>query len=173
MSIRRLLWRSIHGVHLSGFRRIGSMDRRIAWFPVGIFALVIAMFLDLSLSLAKDVEVADESGANVGCSADHLAGREMDIGRYLLAKHDYTAAINRFKTVVTQYPASPQIEETLAYLAEMYLALHIASEAQTAVAVLDRKLPTSHSSIEAHDASARAGLDPVENENSRISKALK
>jgi outer membrane protein assembly factor BamD len=104
---------------------------------------------------------------------DRAADREMNIGRYYMSKLDFTAAIFHFKTLVTQYPASPQVEETLARLADIYLALHIASEAQTAVAVLERKFPTSHFSIEAHDALARAGLDLAENENSWMSKALK
>jgi outer membrane protein assembly factor BamD len=106
-------------------------------------------------------------------ASTRAADREMNIGLYNLNKRNFTGAILRFKTLVTQYSASPQVEETLAHLAEMYLALHIASDAQTAVAVLDRKFPTSHFSIEAHDALARAGLDPVENENSWISRALK
>jgi outer membrane protein assembly factor BamD (BamD/ComL family) len=123
------------------------------------------------------------------CIADELvvqeANREMLIARFYMSQHDYTAAINRLKGVVTRYPASPLVEEALALLAKSYLALvseapsgetsrrqFMASEAQTSVAVLDRKFPTSHFSIEAHDALKSAGVDLVENEKSWISRAL-
>lgn len=111
--------------------------------------------------------------------------RDMGVGRFYMSKRDYTAALNRFKTVVTRYPTSPYVEEALARLAEIYLAFcsekarsseFIAAfqlEAQTAVAVLDRKFPMSHFSAGARDALKAAGLDPVENENSWIGKALK
>jgi outer membrane protein assembly factor BamD len=146
---------------------------------LGVRMVMLAL---LPLILANWVQAGDNSqpfsnAAQVAETAvdasDRAADREMNIGQYDMSKRDFTAAIFRFKTLVTQYPASPQVEGALVHLAEMYLARHIASEAQTAVAVLDRKFPTSHFSIEAHDALARAGLDPVENENSWISNALK
>jgi outer membrane protein assembly factor BamD len=142
----------------------------------------MVMLALLPLMLANWVQAGDNirpfsNAAQVAETAvdapDRAADREMNIGRYYMSKLDFTTAIFHFKTLVTQYPASSQVEETLARLADIYLALHIASEAQTAVAVLERKFPTSHFSIEAHDALARAWLDPAENENSWMSKALK
>src|ERR1700685_100460 len=49
---------------------------------------------------------------------DQLAGREMSIGRFYMQRHDYTAAINRFKIVVTQYQTTRHVEEALARLTE-------------------------------------------------------
>lgn len=142
----------------------------------------MVMLALLALMLANWVQAADNirplsNAAQVAETAvdasDRAADREMNIGLYDKSKLDFIAAISRFKTLLTQYPASPQVEEALAHLAEIYLARHVASEAQTAVAVLDRKFPASHFSSEAHEALARTGLDPVENENSWMSKALK
>jgi hypothetical protein len=147
-----------------------------AWFTVAISALLIAMCLDLSPSLAKDVDVADDSAsavANVNSSADRLAGREMDIGRYYLAKHDYTAAINRFKTVVTQCHATRHVEEALAHLTEGYLTLGIVNEARTAGAVLGRNFPDSRWYKDALDLLNKAGLEPHEDEPSWISRTCK
>jgi outer membrane protein assembly factor BamD len=118
-------------------------------------------------------EYASSAKKKLEIARDQLAGKEMTTGRYYQEKRDYTAAINRFKNLVTWYPASPHVEEALARLVESYLAISIPGEAQTAVAVLDRRFPTGHFSIAAHDALKTAGLDPVENEKSWISRALK
>src|SRR4051812_6439253 len=57
-------------------------------------------------------EYATSAKAKLEGARDQLAGKEMNVGRYYMDKRDYTAAINRFKTVVTQYqttrhPARP------------------------------------------------------------------
>jgi outer membrane protein assembly factor BamD len=118
-------------------------------------------------------------------AANQAAAKEMVIANYYMSKHDYTAAINRLKTIATQYPGSPLADEAFARLTQTYLALtevpsmensrrqFLASEAQTAAAVLDRQFPASHFSVEAHNALKAAGLDPVENEKSWISRASK
>jgi len=46
----------------------------------------------------------------------------MAVGRYYMDKRDYTAAINRFKIVVTQYQTTRHVEEALARLTEAYMA---------------------------------------------------
>ncbi len=67
---------------------------------------------------------------------DHLAGKEMEIGRYYLKRGNYTAAINRFRTVVQDYQTTSHTAEALHRLTEAYLALGLTDEAQTAAAVL-------------------------------------
>ena len=104
---------------------------------------------------------------------DQLAGREMSIGRYYLKKHDYIAAINRFKTVVTQYQTTRHVEEALARLTEAYMAIGIVSEAQTAAAVLGHNFPDSPWYKDAYNLVRSGGLEPSENQGSYISKAFK
>src|SRR3954470_23386792 len=81
-------------------------------------------------------EYATSAKAKLEGARDQLAGKEMDVGRYYLLKKDYIAAINRFKTVVTQYQTTRHVEEALARLTEAYMAIGIVGEAQTAAAVL-------------------------------------
>ncbi len=67
---------------------------------------------------------------------DHLAGKEMEIGRYYLKRRNYTAAINRFRTVVQDFQTTTHTAEALHRLVESYLGLGLTSEAQTAAAIL-------------------------------------
>ena len=104
---------------------------------------------------------------------DQLAGREMSVGRYYLQKHDYIAAINRFKTVVTQYQTTRHVEEALARLTEAYMAIGIVGEAQTAAAVLGHNFPDSRWYQDAYKLVKSGGLEPSENQGSYISRAFK
>ena len=88
-------------------------------------------------------EYAVSAKAKLEAARDQLAGREMNVGRYYMQKRNYTAAINRFKVVVTQYQTTRHVEEALARLTEAYMAIGIVSEAQTAAAVLGHNFPDS------------------------------
>ncbi len=104
---------------------------------------------------------------------DQLAGKEMDIGRYYMNKRDYTAAINRFKLVVTQYQTTRHVEEALARLTEAYMTIGIVGEAQTAAAVLGHNFPDSRWYKDTYKLVKSGGLEPRENKESYISKAFK
>jgi outer membrane protein assembly factor BamD len=67
---------------------------------------------------------------------DHLAAKEMEIGRYYLKRGNYTAAANRFRVVVEKFQTTSHAPEALYRLIESYLALGLDSEAQTAGAIL-------------------------------------
>ncbi|MEP2641995.1 outer membrane protein assembly factor BamD [Roseobacter sp.] len=67
---------------------------------------------------------------------DHLAGKEMEIGRYYLRRSHYTAAINRFRVVVEDFQTTTHTAEALHRLVEAYLSLGLTDEAQTAGAIL-------------------------------------
>jgi outer membrane protein assembly factor BamD len=97
----------------------------------------------------------------------------MDVVRYYIGKRNYTAALNRLKGVVIEFPTSSYVEESLARLTESYLALGIASEAATAAAVLNRKFPNGHWVVDAHNALTSAGLEAIEDKGSWISRAFK
>ena len=90
-----------------------------------------------------DTEYARDASLKVDLTLDHLAGKEMEVGRYYLFRHDYIGAINRFRTVVERYQKTPQIAEALERLTEAYYALGIYSEAKTAAAVLGANYPGS------------------------------
>ncbi len=67
---------------------------------------------------------------------DHLAAKEMEIGRYYLKRGHYLAAINRFRVVVEDFQTTSQTPEALHRLTEAYLSLGLTDEAQTAGAIL-------------------------------------
>jgi outer membrane protein assembly factor BamD len=117
-------------------------------------------------------EYANSAKAKLEGARDQLAGREMNVGRYYMDKRDYTA-INRFKTVVTQYQTTRHVEEALARLTEAYMAIGIVGEAQTAAAVLGHNFPDSRWYKDAYNLVKSGGLEPSENKGSYISRAFK
>ncbi|HKM64908.1 MAG TPA: outer membrane protein assembly factor BamD [Acidisphaera sp.] len=72
---------------------------------------------------------------------DHLAGKEMEIGRWYEGQHLYTAAINRFQRVVTDYQTTNHVPEALHRLIEIYLKLGMRNEARKTAAVLGYNYP--------------------------------
>ena len=118
-------------------------------------------------------EYAVSAKSKLEAARDQLAGREMNVGRYYMQKRNYTAAINRFKTVVTQYQTTRHVEEALARLTEAYMAIGIVSEAQTAAAVLGHNFPDSPWYKDAYNLVRSGGVEPSENQGSYISKAFK
>jgi outer membrane protein assembly factor BamD len=73
---------------------------------------------------------------------DHLAGKEMTIGRYYLKENQHLAAIGRFKNVVKNYETTSQTEEALHRLVEAYVSLGIISEAKLVGSVLGYNYPS-------------------------------
>ena len=67
---------------------------------------------------------------------DHLAGKEMEVGRYYLKRQQFPAAINRFRLVVEEYQTSSYTAEALHRLVEAYLSMGLVEEAQSAGAIL-------------------------------------
>ena len=83
-----------------------------------------------------DSEWAASAELKFDLALDHLAGKEMEIGRYYLARGHYTAAVNRFRVVVQDYQTTTHTPEALHRLVESYLSLGLDQEAQTAGAIL-------------------------------------
>ncbi len=74
---------------------------------------------------------------------DHLAGKEMAVGRYYQANQQYIGAINRYRVVIERYQTTTHVPEALHRLVESYLSLGVKSEAQEAAAVLGYNFPGS------------------------------
>jgi len=83
-----------------------------------------------------DSEYARSAALKFDLAFDHLAAKEMEIGRYYLKRGNYTAAINRFRVVVQDFQTTTHTAEALHRLVEAYLALGLTDEAQTAGAIL-------------------------------------
>ncbi len=83
-----------------------------------------------------DSDYARSSILKFELAFDHLASKEMEIGRYYLKRKHYAAAINRFRVVVENFQTTTHVPEALHRLVEAYLSLGLTDEAQTAGAIL-------------------------------------
>jgi outer membrane protein assembly factor BamD len=91
-----------------------------------------------------DSRYARDAKLKLDFTHDHLAGKEMEIGRYYLKEGQYLAAMNRFKRVVDNYQTTTHVPEALERLVECDLALGLNKEAQENAAVLGYNYPGSH-----------------------------
>ena len=119
-----------------------------------------------------DSEYARDATLKIDLTLDHLAGKQMEVGRYYLFRGDYIGAINRFRVVVEQYQKTTQIAEALERLTEAYYALGITKEAQTAAAVLGANYPGSPWYEDAYNLLKGHNLKPEEDKGSWISRAF-
>ncbi|MEP4038081.1 outer membrane protein assembly factor BamD [Pseudophaeobacter sp.] len=88
------------------------------------------------IEVYPDSEYATSAILKFDLAFDHLAGKEMEIGRYYLRRGHYTSAINRFRVVVEDFQTTSHTAEALHRLVEAYLSLGLTEEAQTAGAIL-------------------------------------
>lgn len=88
------------------------------------------------IEVYPDSEYASSAILKFDLAFDHLAAKEMEIGRYYLRKKHYTSAINRFRVVVEDFQTTSHTAEALHRLVEAYLSLGLTQEAQTAGAIL-------------------------------------
>jgi len=118
-----------------------------------------------------DSPYARDADNRMRIAEDSIAASEMEVGRYYLKRRNYLAAINRFKTVVTDYQTTAHVEEALMRLTECYMALGIKQEAQTAAAVLGHNFPSSPWYKDAYALLQSDGLAPREDTGSWLSRA--
>ena len=120
-----------------------------------------------------DSEYVDDAHAKIRFARDQLAGKEMQIGRYYQERREFIAAVKRFRNVVEIYSDTRHVEEALARLTETYYAMGLASEAQTAAAVLGHNYPESQWYKDSYALLQSGGLSPREDQGSWLSKAGK
>ena len=110
-------------------------DQRITQQALDALAEVVKRF--------PESPYARDARLKVELAIDHLAGKEMDIGRYYEKQHQYVGAINRFRTVIERYQTTTHVPEALHRLVESYLAMGVQSEAKETAAVLGHNFPGS------------------------------
>jgi outer membrane assembly lipoprotein YfiO len=152
-------------IGLSHFRQIKNVtqDQRDARLTIEAMQQLVDRW--------PDSEYVADAEAKILFARDQLAGKEMQIGRYYLERREYIAAIRRFRGVVENYSDTRHVEEALARLVEAYYAMGIASEAQTAAAVLGHNYPDSQWYKDSYALLQSGGLEPREDRGSWISKA--
>ncbi|KRB82243.1 transporter [Sphingomonas sp. Root710] len=90
-----------------------------------------------------DSRYAADARVKTDLIKDHLAGKEMEIGRFYQRRGDWLASVIRFRTVIDQYDTTSHAPEALMRLTESYLALGVPAEAERAAAVLGANYPGS------------------------------
>ena len=91
-----------------------------------------------------DSRYAADARLKLDLLKDHLAGREMEIGRYYQRAGQWLAATYRFRAVVDKFQTTTHAPEALERLVECYLALGIPDEARKAAAVLGANYPGTY-----------------------------
>jgi outer membrane protein assembly factor BamD len=107
-----------------------------------------------------DSEYAQSAILKFDLAFDHLAAKEMEIGRYYLKRRHYSAAINRFRVVVEQFQTTTHTAEALHRLVESYLGLGLTDEAQTSAAILGFNYQSSPFYQDSFDLLKNQGLAP-------------
>ena len=139
-----------------------SRDQENASKALSLFEQIVAKY--------PTSEYTDDAKYKIQVTRDQLAGKEMSTGRFYLTRHNYVAAINRFREVLAKYQTTRHAEEALERLTESYLALGITNEAQTAAAVLGHNFPDSPWYKDAFSKLQADGLEPNEDPTSWISR---
>jgi outer membrane protein assembly factor BamD len=121
----------------SYYERISDVkrDQRMSQLAQDAFREVLRLF--------PDSEYGRDAQLKLELTEDHLAGKEMDIGRWYQQREEYVGAINRFRSVIIGYQTTSHVPEALLRLVESYMALGVIGEAQNAAAVLAYNFPGS------------------------------
>lgn len=133
-------------------RALDSFDELVRRFPDSVYARDAELKLDLA--------------------RDHLAGKQMEIGRFYLSRNEYVAAINRFRVVIEDYQTTTHVPEALHRLTEAYMALGVYDEARNSAAVLGYNYPGSRWYRRSYALLEEEDLPPLGEEETWISSVF-
>ena len=117
------------------FEQISDVGReqKMSTDALETFQRLIAFF-------PKSVYVPDAK-AKIIVIYDQLAGKEMAVGRYYLMQQEFIPAVNRFQTVLKEYPQTNQVPEALYRLSVAYISLGMKEPAVKMSDRLDEQFP--------------------------------
>ena len=126
---------ALYLVAVDYYEQIGDVDRdqKISQQALDAMGEVIRRY--------PDSKYAADARLKVDLINDHLAGKEMEIGRFYQRRHDWLASVIRFRKVIDAYQTSSHVPEALMRLTESYLELGVQDEARRAAAVLGANYP--------------------------------
>lgn len=122
------------------------------------------------IEVYPDSQYATSAILKFDLAFDHLAGKEMEIGRYYLRRGHYTSAINRFRVVVEDFQTTSHTPEALHRLVEGYLSLGLTAEAQTAAAILGHNFQSTEWYEDSYRLLTAQGLKPKDRGNNWLSQ---
>jgi len=122
---------------LSYYRQITDVgrDQRVSEQALAAFRELVRRF--------PTSRYARDGRHKIDLVLDHLAGKEMAVGRFYQQRGDHLAAINRFKVVTQKFDTTTQVPEALHRLIESYTALGLTEDARRVAAVLGYNYPGS------------------------------
>lgn len=126
--------------------------------------------LETLVNRYPDSKYVEQARKRIRLARDTIAAAEMNVGRWYQERGQYLAAINRYRSVVSDYQNTAHVEEALMRLTECYYTLGIVNEAQTAAAVLGHNFPESKWYKDAYVLLESKGLEPREDTGSWISR---
>ncbi|GLQ20220.1 outer membrane protein assembly factor BamD [Algimonas porphyrae] len=104
-------------------------------------------------------DYARDARLKLELTQDHLAGKEMSVGRFYLRQNQPLAAIIRFKNVVRDYDTTSQVEEAMHRMVEAYVTLGVIEEARKVGSVLGYNYPQSEWYADSYALLAEYGVD--------------
>jgi outer membrane protein assembly factor BamD len=139
---------------LSHYEQIADVqrDQRTTQEAMGALQEVVNRFPETAYG--RDAKL------KIDLARDHLAGKEMEIGRWYLNQKLYTAAVNRFQRVVDEFQTTNHVAEALHRLTEIYLLLGLPEQARKTAAVLGHNYPGSSWYADSYDNLVAAGAAP-------------
>ncbi len=108
-----------------------------------------------------ETSYARDARLKIDLARDHLAGKEMEVGRWYQRQRLYTAAIGRFRRVIEAYQTTNHVPEALHRLTEIYLTLGLRDEARRTAAVLGHNFPGNEWYKDSYDLMREYGDLPV------------
>ena len=151
---------------MSHYEQISGVDRDQMTTELALQALEEVVRRFPGTTYARDATL------KIDLARDHLAGKEMTVGRFYLRRGNPVAAIGRFRKVIELYQTTSHTPEALHRLTEAYLALGIPGEAQTAAAVLGHNYPGSEWYQYSYALLTDSDLKPEADEGSWISRVF-
>ena len=137
-------------------------DQELAKEALKVFNLITEEY--------PDSKYASNSEIKFNFLMDHLASKEMEVGRYYLKRSHYAPAINRFRGVVEEFSTTSQVPEALHRLVEAYLSLGLVNEAQTAGAILGYNYKSTDWYDRTFELLSSKGLQPKSSGNSWLNQ---
>lgn len=113
-----------------------------------------------------------EAKIKLDLTRDHLAGKEMDVGRYYLTRSEFNAAINRFSAVIRDYQTTTHTPEALHRLVECYVSLGLIDQAVRVAAVLGHNYPGSKWYQDSYDLLDPAARDQLKNSRGVMERTI-
>ena len=141
---------------LSYYEQISTVDR-----DQKMTELAMVTFEEL-LRRYPNTKYAKDAKYKLDLTRDHLAGKEMEIGRFYQSQHLSIAALNRFKKVLDKFQTTNHIPEALHRMVESYLTIGIKDEALATASVLKHNFPRNQWTADTLALLAKDDLKPIQ-----------